>query len=1233
MSQLRQAICRAQEFFAEQLAEFTYHKGNKLTKAHVVHLGCIKHLLGFGVSLLGLCLGSVGPVRHRSVPPWPGCEPVRTSLWLLGPCSALIWILSALLSPNQSPLESNRSRLAQDTIARTVGLSLGRTLDLESWSPQPPWPRFDLMGLISICYHHKSMSQLCPEVKSSLHFPGYARESKDWGAIEAKDKATEAQNLNNEIQANQNHRCFSTCCTPNWRSRYNLSKQAVSIAKEMGVIYGEKNFEGVSLPVLVSPPISKPTAPAPVGHFMLFESRTHARDDVLKALKHDNNNIVGIHGMGGVGKDHNGETSSGKGHERRGKNGTRRVKKGRANQLREKIMADKRILVILDDIWESIDLSQVGIPFGCDLEACKSKILFTTRTRTCMPYNGMQNNSSCGKCQGLPLALETVAKALGDKDVEEWKKAKIIISVRIVLARYAMGLGLFRNAETLDQARGDVDTFIKNLIDSGLLLKSNKDGRVKMHDVVRDTAIIITSSGDEQLFYGDSKWLFMAKAGSGLQQWPRDRDNCFERYTAVSVMFNNIEILPNEPVCPNLQILLLRENKKLKEIPSGFFNNMKILKLLDLSNLPIKRLPPSIALLQNLCTLYMDQCRSINHISILGALKKLEILSLKYSRINTLPKELAELTELRLLDMTACDVQTIPPNIISRLHGLEELYLQGSFFEWGNRVKGTNEERNASLEESLIVQLSSGECLIDLAYGIPNNPVFENLQELCIYDMESMKEICIGQLPPGSFEKLKFLDVQRCSFLENSLLNSNIIQRFYNLEKLHLYQNSIREVFGFEGLHEGRRYLERLKEIRLDNLSELANIWKGPAQLADFKNLKTVIVIKCNKLKYLFSPSMSQGLLQLEELWVEDCLDLDAIIQKDDDITMDKIILPQLKTLALQNLAHLVNFYDGTSSSECPFLEYLHVQDCPNFRTSNFHSSKQVHFNNGGHYNLLKKSQDVRVSLFKCLMYFIHGILHSQAPTQNSGSTSRVFLPAKSCFNMDFKDCCAAGGFVDSETKKMDVEESDKISKTIKIHEDEIHVAELVDFFAKPDPSVCRYLMNYTKKPTRKYETASERIMCHMAEYLLDNYYGSRKVEVSVLETPSERKRVMCHMAEYLLDNYYGSRKEEVSVLETVSNNFYGPRKEEGSVLETPSERKRVMCHMAEYLLDNYYGSRKEEVSVLETVSDNFYGSMKEEDSVLETPSERKRVMCHMAEYLLDNYYGSRKEEGSTRTE
>ncbi|XP_075672655.1 putative disease resistance protein At4g27220 [Castanea sativa] len=978
----------------------------------------------------------------------------------------------------------------------------------------------------------------------------------------ANKKATEAQNLlDNEVQANQNHRCACACCSPDWLSRHKLSKQAVSIGKEMGVICEEKkSFETVSLPA-----IPEPTAPAPAGHFMSFESTKNAIEDILKALKDDNNNtnIVGVHGMGGVGKTtmvkQVAEKVMTEGHFHRvvmtTVSQTVNLKKihssiadglellltkesdeGRAKELREKIMADKRILVILDDVWEWIDLSSIGIPIGSDLEVCESKILLTTRREHVCNSMGCKENrihlnilspedswdlfiktagtvfdstefeavarEVAGECHGLPLALVTVARALGDKDEEEWKKAarrlkrsvspnpdhqeKVTECIKLsydflkdreakacflmcclfpedhniskeVLARYGMGLRLFHHVDTLDEARGDADTFTKNLIDSGLLLRCDEDAFVKMHDVVRDTAKLISSSGNEELF--------MAQAGSALEEWPR-RDTQFESYTALSVMFNDIKRLPDEPVCPKLQALLLQENKNLREIPSGFFNRMNTLKVLDISGLPILSLPPSIRLLENLCTLYMDRCES-KDISILGGLKKLEILSLNRSFINTFPEELAELTELRMLDMRSCDyIQTISPNIISRLHGLEELYLQGSFCQWGNRLGGTNEERNASLEELInlpqltvlnidiedvnclprnvncspkwekfdicinaslfnrllnaslsilkrvrtrtlfidttmsnlpdwfikaaaekaemliysrcwnlknilieydkgrlfglkclyIQESNSEQCLIPLAAeGIPNTPVFEKLLELRIHEMESVKEICVGQLPPGSFEKLKFLEVQQCSNLENSLLLSNMIQRLNNLEILKVTGNSIKEVFGFEGLEEGRRYLERLKELRLDNLSQLASIWKGPCQFADFRNVKIVIVIKCNKLKFLFSPCMSQGLLQLEELWVEDCSDLDAIIQKDGGITLDKITLPRLKTLALQNLALLVNFYDGNSSLEFPFLEHLHVRACPNFRTSDFHSSKQFHFNNERHYNLLKK--------------------------------------------------------------------------------------------------------------------------------------------------------------------------------------------------------------------------------------------------------------------------------------
>jgi len=76
-----------------------------------------------------------------------------------------------------------------------------------------------------------------------------------------------------------------------------LSKQAVSIGKKMGVTVKERRVLRLSLPA-----IPEPTAPA--SHFVSFESTKNAREDILKALKDDNNsiNIVGVHGMAGRSK-------------------------------------------------------------------------------------------------------------------------------------------------------------------------------------------------------------------------------------------------------------------------------------------------------------------------------------------------------------------------------------------------------------------------------------------------------------------------------------------------------------------------------------------------------------------------------------------------------------------------------------------------------------------------------------------------------------------------------------------------------------------------------------------------------------------------------------------------------------------------------------------------------------------------------------------------------------------
>jgi len=114
---------------------------------------------------------------------------------------------------------------------------------------------------------------------------------------------------------------------------------------------------------------------------MSFESTQNAMEDILKALRDNSNNIniVGVHGIGGVGKTtmvkrvaekvikeglfrrmvmasvsqnidknlKNIHSSIADGLELQLK---KKSDRGRASELRAKIMADKNILIILDDI-------------------------------------------------------------------------------------------------------------------------------------------------------------------------------------------------------------------------------------------------------------------------------------------------------------------------------------------------------------------------------------------------------------------------------------------------------------------------------------------------------------------------------------------------------------------------------------------------------------------------------------------------------------------------------------------------------------------------------------------------------------------------------------------------------------------------------------------------------------------------------------------------------------------
>ncbi|MBA0653993.1 hypothetical protein Goklo_021082 [Gossypium klotzschianum] len=106
----------------------------------------------------------------------------------------------------------------------------------------------------------------------------------------------------------------------------------------------------------------------------------------------------------------------------------------KALRLREILKKEERILVVLDDIWAKVDIEEVGIPLGDEHKGCK--LLLTSRELNeawdlfkkagdCVESFGLKPTATevAKKCAGLPIAIATVAGALRNKRLFEWKNA------------------------------------------------------------------------------------------------------------------------------------------------------------------------------------------------------------------------------------------------------------------------------------------------------------------------------------------------------------------------------------------------------------------------------------------------------------------------------------------------------------------------------------------------------------------------------------------------------------------------------------------------------------------------------------------------------------------------------------------------------------------------------------------------------------------------------------------
>ncbi|KAJ9682527.1 hypothetical protein PVL29_018446 [Vitis rotundifolia] len=624
----------------------------------------------------------------------------------------------------------------------------------------------------------------------------------------------------------------------------------------------------------------------------------------------------------------------------------------RAVELKQRLQKEK-ILIILDDIWKLVCLEEVGIPSKDDQKGCK--IVLASRNEDllrkdmgageCFPLQHLPKEEAwhlfkktagdsvegdklrpiaievVNECEGLPIAIVTIANALKDESVAEWENALDELrsaaptNIRGVddkvygclkwsynhlkgdevkslfllcgwlsygdismhqLLQYAMGLGLFDH-KSLEQARNKLVTLVRILKASSLLL-DGEDHRddfgggasrllfmdadnkyVRMHDVVRDVARNIASKDPHRFVVRED-----------VEEWLETDGSKY-----ISLNCKDVHELPHRLVCPKLQFFLLQNGPSLK-IPHTFFEGMNLLKVLDLSEMHFTTLPSTLHSLPNLRTLRLDRCE-LGDIALIGELKKLQVLSMVGSNIQQLPSEMGQLTNLRLLDLNDCmHLKVIPRNILSSLSRLECLCMKSSFTQWA--AEGVSDgESNACLSElNNLRHLTTIEIQVPVVKSLPKEDVFfENLTRYAIF---------VGKLLPWgtnykTSKTLKLRHVDRSSLLRDGI------------DKL----------------------LKKTEELEL---SELEEVCRGPIPLRSLDNLKTLDVEECHGFKFLFLLSTTRGLSQLEEMTIENCNAMQQIIACEGEFEIKEVdhvgtnlqLLPKLRFLKLKNLPELMNF-------------------------------------------------------------------------------------------------------------------------------------------------------------------------------------------------------------------------------------------------------------------------------------------------------------------------------------
>ncbi|KAL7612848.1 hypothetical protein Lser_V15G04905 [Lactuca serriola] len=777
--------------------------------------------------------------------------------------------------------------------------------------------------------------------------------------------------------------CFSL------RTRYKLGRKAFKIIKEIESI--KRQHFLITWTESMEASISKP-----LSDLHDFQSREQSFIEALKAIAPSHySHMIALCGMGGVGKttmikklkkvvrdkkmfdfmveviigDWNDPlriqdvVASYLGIELKEGN-----KLTRAEKLQRWFQANSdggktKFLVILEDVWQPIDLEDIGLSHF-PTQGVDFKILLTSRDIGVCKVMGVEDNSVIivdvltetegqslfrqfikdsnsemdpafheiadnivRRCQGLPIAIKTLALSLKGKSKPMWEHAldrlenlnlqdivdetfklsynsledKESESIFLLcglfppdfdipteeLLRYGWGLKLFIRVSTIREARYRLNVCIKRLMDKHLLIKNEDDECVKMHDLVHAFVLGMFSEVEHASIvnYGRMRW------------YPQNYTSN-SSYKSVSLTCKGMSEFPRDLKFPNISILKLMHADKSLKFPPHFYESMEKIQVISYYGMKHPLLPSSPQCSTNLRVLHLNQCSLMFDCSYIGNLFNLEVLSFANSSIELLPSTIGNLKKLRILDLRGCGGLRIDNGVLENLVKLEELYATVSR-QYGKAISFTVE--NCNEMEKISSKLSVLEFEFFENNAQPKNASFENLEGF---------KISVGRSLEGDY----------LSRSANSLKNTLKLIT----SKGELFASRMHELFS----------KTEVLCLSVEDINDLEDVEvkSSPSTFprsSSFKNVRVLVVSRCSELKCLFTLGVANALLNLEDLQVFDCSLIEELIYTEGS-GQDRIGLPMLKSLSLCNLPNLLGLCRNINIIQLPQLVELELEHIPN---------------------------------------------------------------------------------------------------------------------------------------------------------------------------------------------------------------------------------------------------------------------------------------------------------------